>query len=210
MSSDTFHQKYSALVDEIKSNAPRSEILLCELVPRADVDVTEYNVLIYDVATNHGLCCIELYTAFLQRGHQLDRYYSKDGIHLSFSGIKRMLGEINKDTAIVADFNRCTYYRGAQSSQNTRRFTPGGNSYTDSPASFNRDRRPIRNSRRPAMSAANLFDASVTRAGRPPCTHCKRTNHVTQDCYYKQTIKGRCYTCKIVGHRQVDCVYFDK
>ena len=109
MSGECFHQKYSALVDKIKTNAPRSEILLCELVPRADVDVTEFNMLIYDVATNSNLSCIELYTAFLKQGYQLDRYYSKDGIHLSFSGIKRLLGGINKDVAIVADFNRCTY-----------------------------------------------------------------------------------------------------
>ena len=91
--------------------APCCEIILCELVPRSDADVSEFNIIIYDVACNYGLKFIELYTSFIKHGSYQDRYYSQDGLHLSYSGVRQLLGEINREVTIVADFNTCTFYQ---------------------------------------------------------------------------------------------------
>ena len=88
MSEESFALKYSKIVDDIKSKAQSSELLLCELAPRSDVDVREFNLVINEITSTYGLRCIELFRNFLLRGYTVERYYSNDAIHLSFSGIK--------------------------------------------------------------------------------------------------------------------------
>ena len=52
---ESFEQKFNDLVSHIKSENPRCEIMLCELCPRSDVDVREFNNVIYGVALKNGL-----------------------------------------------------------------------------------------------------------------------------------------------------------
>ena len=79
---ENFQIAYTSLVDQIRQKSPYCELLLCELAPRSDVDVTEINMIINDVASKFGVTCLELFGAFLKRGYRLERYYAKDGIHL--------------------------------------------------------------------------------------------------------------------------------
>ena len=55
---------------------------------------------------------INLNNAFYNKRHQLkSHFYSQDNIHLSPSGIKGLLGAINRNIEIVKDFNNSVLYR---------------------------------------------------------------------------------------------------
>ena len=43
------------------------------------------------------------------------------------------------------------------------------------------------------------------RAKFPPCTTCKRTNHLAKDCWYKGKPQVQCTFCKKWGHRKQYC-----
>ena len=53
------------------------------------------------------------------------QYYSRDGIHLSHSGIKRLLYALNRKVNIVANFDLCVYQTANLNNQRTVR--PGAN-----------------------------------------------------------------------------------
>ena len=60
---------------------------------------------------NHGVTLIsESVNYFYGRDGELTaRYYGNDGIHLSNSGIKRLLHAINVHIQLVDDFDQCVY-----------------------------------------------------------------------------------------------------
>ncbi|KAK0573133.1 hypothetical protein LWI29_003413 [Acer saccharum] len=49
------------------------------------------------------------------------------------------------------------------------------------------------------------MDASSSRAKFPPCSTCKRTNHLAKDCWYKGKPQVQCTFCKKWGHREQYC-----
>ncbi|KAK0573409.1 hypothetical protein LWI29_007664 [Acer saccharum] len=53
------------------------------------------------------------------------------------------------------------------------------------------------------MDAAS--SESGPRAKFPPCTTCKRTNHLAKDCWYKGKPQVQCTFCKKWGHREQYC-----
>ena len=46
---------------------------------------------------------------------------------------------------------------------------------------------------------------SATNDKFPPCSICKRTNHLAKDCWYKGKPQIQCYHCKKWGHREMFC-----
>ena len=188
VSEESFALKYSKIVDDIKSKAPSSELLLCELALRSDVDVREFNLVINEIASTYGLRCIELFRDFLLRGYTMKRYYSNDAIHLSFSGIKRLLGQINKETNIVADFNTCTFYRGSLPNRNIKQF-PVRRHINTNESVTNNWRPPTRN--RHSFVRDNIIYSM--------------DNHQTQAYRPNQTFKGTCFYCETAGHKHVNC-----
>ena len=72
----------------------------------------------YQVALDNGAVLIELFGQFIKHGRVVDYYYTNDGIHLSISGIKRMLGDINELHQLVDDFKTCTFYQRGRNQQN--------------------------------------------------------------------------------------------
>lgn len=98
------------------------------------------------------------------------RYYAEDGIHLSTSGLRRLLDAINTSVNVVRDFKTCVFVNVPQS---------------------NRARNYGNNKNAPAGNLAVNAQSSVDRRYnriRP------RTNK------YNKNSKRRCYECQMVGH----------
>ena len=101
---------YDQLIDLIKSANKNCTIYISKITPRGDTDVTEYNNAIQRLSDHwklHHVICIEDTSSlfFVQIGMPSARYYSNDGIHLSRSGIKRLVDALNRHIEIVTDFN---------------------------------------------------------------------------------------------------------
>jgi prefoldin subunit 5 len=109
---ELFEERYSQLIEHIKKENPDCEISLCTVCPREDTNVEEYNKLIVDIANYYNVKCIDVYRAFLDRnGEFISRYFGFDGIHLSQSGVKRLLGTVDQHVSIVRDFDQAVFMR---------------------------------------------------------------------------------------------------
>ena len=104
-----FEEKYEQLLVHIQENS-QCKILLVNSCPRGDVDTGEVNEVIQGLKEHHKLELVDVHEAFFNRnGELIRRYYSWDSIHLSDSGVKRLLGTINNKVNIVEDFSRCVF-----------------------------------------------------------------------------------------------------
>lgn len=105
-----FEEMYDKLIQYIKEANSRCKILLCNSCPRGDTSTAELNEIIKSLASHHGARLIELNKAFHNRqGFIIKSYYGTDRIHLSSSGVKRLLGTINREVTIVNNFDKCFY-----------------------------------------------------------------------------------------------------
>ena len=209
MTPESFEQKYNALISYIKTENQRCEIMLCELCPRSDVDIREFNNVIYGVALQNSVVLIELFTSFLKNGRVVDRYFSHDGIHLSTSGVKRMMGCINEICHIVTDFNTCAFrqqnIKARQSNSMSR-----GDSVAWKPSVRAPNTLEYQRHRRKPMGFQPGFQTDTTRRNTSannlvPCEVCKKSNHVTSECFFrKQNFNGRCHLCGETGHKKAD------
>ena len=126
-----FEESYYQLIGFIKSANKNCAMYLSKIIPQGDTDVTEFNNSIQRLSDHwkvHQVTCIENTSKmFLGRnGMPSFRYYSHDGIHLSRSGIKRLVDALNRNLHIVTDINLCVFkgsnFRDERSSR------PGTNS----------------------------------------------------------------------------------
>ena len=109
-----FQDKYNELISFIKNANESCTVYLGKILPRGDVDVTEFNRSIQRVAgnwaKNHVQYIDDTHNLFFGRnGLPWKHYYTNDGIHLSNSGVKRLLDAINRHVDIVKDFQSCVY-----------------------------------------------------------------------------------------------------
>ena len=104
-----FEEKYEQLLQHIKSITPSCKIHLCTSCPRGDTDVEETNDVIKRLCEGHELKCIDTNSGFYYKHSQLRTHLYKpwDTIHLSWSGIKRVLGLINETLCVVENFKKC-------------------------------------------------------------------------------------------------------
>lgn len=106
-----FEMKYDQLISHIKTKNPDCAIYLCTSCPRGDTDVTETNDMIQQLCDNDTVKCINTNAAFYDKDHQLRHHFYKlrDNIHLSRSGVKRVLGTINQHLGVVDNFQHCVF-----------------------------------------------------------------------------------------------------
>ena len=110
--------------------------------------------------------------------------YGYDGIHLSGSGVKRLLHAIDCKIHIVADFDLCTF----KSSGSGNRRDHTSRRPDTSLVAGGRQRRFV-----PAANRRN-------QNGRSGWYHGQRGNNA-----YDGRSKRRCFACGMVGHLQKDC-----
>ena len=173
-------------------------------------------MIIDHIASNYGVKCLELFDSFIRGGYRQERYYAKDGIHLSFSGVKRLLGEINKEIEIVSDFNMCTYHKKSKSNQHTQRYAQPN---TNKSWSLTHTRRPPMHNRGPTVHAGP--NGNVNTNTVPPSTHTrppmnnKRTStnsrrpaiNVRRPFSIPNANDGPCTHCRIPNHTVQECRY---
>ena len=101
-----FEEKYEQLITSIKNTSSDSKLFLCTSFPRGDTDITEVNEVILRLCRTNKLTCIDTHADFYDKKNQLRHHFFKhrDNIHLSRSGIKRLLGTINQHLCVVDNF----------------------------------------------------------------------------------------------------------
>ena len=109
-----FEDKYDELVSLVKTSNPNCPLYICSIAPRADTNVKPYNACIRRVAdhwVNHRVTLINESAKFFfgRDGTPLTRYYGPDEIHLSNSGIKRLLHAMNSHIHVIDDFDQCVF-----------------------------------------------------------------------------------------------------
>ena len=115
---ELFEEKYDQLISLIKTSSPESTIYICKIAPRGDTDVSSVNTCIERLSLHwqkHNVICISNTRDYFysKNGIPTERYFSSDGIHLSRSGVKRLLDAINSSIEIVENYELCVFSRPA-------------------------------------------------------------------------------------------------
>lgn len=104
-----FEEKYEQLLLHIKQNS-KCKILLVNSCPRGDTDTSEVNEVIRGLSEHHEVELVDVHDAFFnKKGELIKRYYCGDAIHLSDSGVKRLVGTINSKINVVHNFSGCVF-----------------------------------------------------------------------------------------------------
>ena len=176
-----FEEKYDQLLDYIQNKNNKCKVLVVSSCPRGDSDTTEVNSIIHRLAEEYQMTFVDAYYAFHNKhGEVIERYYSKDSIHLSTSGIKRLLGTINNFVEIVQNFDQCGFLRRQR----------GG-------------RPAIAQQRRAGLNVGSQRSHAYNR-GKLCCNKCGETNHTTIQCRHSDPIQ--CHHCGYSGHKSKRCV----
>ncbi len=184
-----------------KKENPACKIFICNSCPRGDVCVQNFNDIIRRQCDTHDTKLIDTNAAYYDNTGQLRNYFyrPRDNIHLSSSGIKRLLGTINEHIQIVADFERCASRPAHQPKEirPTRNPPPVSrpNHYgRNTGQQVDRPRENRHHYSNPRSSQGHTGDR---------CMKCGMTNHETIDCRHKHQIQ--CFNCKFMGHKDYLC-----
>ena len=184
-----FEELYEQVILNLKQVNDTCQIYLCNMTPRSDTDVSEVNQAIHRLCQEHNLTLVDINKAFYDRqGKIIERYYGDDLIHMSTSGVKRLLGEINKEFDIVDNFENCAFKSRNQKKSHFHR------SQTNSHRSYN--------GRRSGRPTQNRVTRSINNA--VACYKCGETNHETSRCKFQEQLK--CHYCGFWGHKSGRCL----
>lgn len=189
---ELFEEKYDQLIRYIKGVNNQCQIFLCNMCPRGDTSTSEVNDLIKSLSEDHQVVMIDVHKTFYDsRNNVIRRYYDSDNIHLSSSGIKRLLNAINNNISIVQDYDRCTFNRRQQ--RNTK-FSHN----------YNRAQRQQPRSGRRNFQARRREVNTDREETTNFCYKCGESNHDTISCKHKQQLK--CFQCGFFGHKSGRCL----
>ena len=181
-------EKYDQLLQYIKDNNGDISITLCTVCPRKDADVTDLNEIVTALSEEYSTQLVETEKYFCTDENPVMRYYGKDQIHLSKSGIRRLLDCIEKSNegiVLVENYELCAYGRSPAKNGGQNRNRRNTGTHTQ------------RGSRR------SQAPTGQNRATGVCCVKCGETNHSTFQCKHKTQIK--CHDCGFLGHKQSRC-----
>ena len=185
-----FEEKYDQLIRHIKGVNNQCQIFLCNMCPRGDTSTSEVNDLIKSLSEEHQIVMIDVDKSFHDSHNNIiRRYYDSDSIHLSSSGVKRLLNAINNEISIVQDYDCCTFNRRQQ-----KRTKPGSNRAQKQPSRSGRSNFWAR------RREGNVDREETTNF----CYKCGESNHDTVSCKHKQQLK--CFQCGFLGHKSGWCL----
>ena len=135
-----FQDKYDQLISFIKTANKDCTVYLGKILPRGDVNVTEFNRSIQRVvehwAMHHVQYIEDTHDLFYGRsGLPYNRYFTNDAIHMSNSGVKRQLDALKRHIDIVDDFQLCVF----QSRFKKQRIAENGAAVNTRPVTSNGD-----------------------------------------------------------------------
>ena len=118
MEEELFEEKNNQLISLIKTSSRESTIYIFRIAPNGDTDVSSINTCSERLSLywqKHNVICITNTRDYFYRSNGIptERYLSSDGIHLSRSGVKRLLDAINSSIEIVQTYELCVFNRPA-------------------------------------------------------------------------------------------------
>lgn len=183
-------EKFDQLLLYIKKISPDCKVAICTVCPRQDCDVTELNGILRSLSEEYCLQVVDMEKHFCDSdGIPVLRYYSKDKIHLSKSGIRRLLDAMEKSCdslVLVENFEQCVFGGRHSAKHNVQH--------------NNRKHSVLSHHRREQIPSSRNFLANSKSQG---CVKCGESNHSTFDCKHKDQIQ--CYSCGYFGHKQMRC-----
>ena len=103
-----FKEHYEQVIQYFKKENSDCHICLCSIRPRIETDTLEVNEVIYRLCQHPNIGMIDLNQAYYdKRGSVMETYFVRDPIHLSASGVKRLLGVIDKEITVVEKYDTC-------------------------------------------------------------------------------------------------------
>lgn len=211
---ELFEEKYDQLLQHIKNKTQTCEIHLCTSCPRGDTDVEVVNDVIKRLSTVHQVKCIDTNSGFYDKNHQLRTHFYKprDSIHLSRSGIKRVLGLINETLYVVDNFEKCVYPAYYQQKKSTTSAALGSQRRQ---CQYEQRTGNDRDQNRNGRGRSSFHNQDNNNMGRQAlmygdhngnqysdnlrCLKCGLTNHDTDSCRHKTQVQ--CFNCKLYGHK---------
>ena len=116
MSLESFYAKFNNLIKSVKQKKHNSKVFLCSATPPpppGDTDVTGINTVILQLCQENNLSCIDWNAYFFYDERKTEVKYHfytpRDSVHLSRSGIRRLLGAINEHVTVVENFHKCVF-----------------------------------------------------------------------------------------------------
>ena len=218
---EQFETQYRELITLIREKNSACKIYLCGSCPRGDAEVSIINKVINKLAEEYRLRYVDTYTPFYDKNEDLrTKFYGKrDWIHLSNSGMKRLLGTIHNVTAIVENFDTCVF------PANTGRRFQGRRTSTDKDIHYASSRQQNSHDRgfRDAYASSyrsNVYSESERQTGYirdrdyspdyhasstpvERCAKCGLTNHSTAECRHRRQLL--CFECNMYGHKDSVC-----
>ncbi|MCG7875881.1 MAG: hypothetical protein JAY75_14380 [Candidatus Thiodiazotropha taylori] len=200
---ELFEEKFDQLISLVKTGNPDCQLFLCYIAPRGDTDATDYNVCIGRLAAHwekDGVTLIKESESYFyaKDGFPTARYFADDGVHLSNSGVKRLLHAIDSKVHIINNFESCTY---------PPRRSPARAYYTQSPAGS----RPSGNVRPSGRNNSGYRGGNngyrggnIGYRGGNNGYRAGNNGYIGRNNARQKRI---CYRCNIAGHLQRDCWY---
>ena len=195
-----FEEKYDQLIKYIKTQNPSCDIYLCNMCPRGDAEINRTNEVIKNLSTVHETAYIDVLNGFYDKQNELRSYFygERDWIHLSPSGIKRLLGTINSHIHIVDNFK--TISAVPNSSKHDQKKTKPQKKQQNF---IHRQTESCGNEESYQWRQDQDFVTNTKQTTSERCIKCGLRNHETEDCWHK--VQVRCFLCKFYGHKDSDC-----
>ena len=176
---ELFEEKYDQLISLIKTSSPESTIYICKIAPRGDTDVSSVNTCIERLSLHwqkHNVICISNTRDYFysKNGIPTERYFSSDGIHLSRSGVKRLLDAINSSIEIVENYELCVFSRPA----NQRNAIDWKRNTLP-----NQGQRYLQHSERQARTPRSGAHYTERRHVNKRCYACRMMGHISSECW---------------------------
>ena len=211
---EVLEDKFDQLFVHIRNKNPDCKIIACTICPRGDCTVSDFNNLLSSLCKEHGIQVVQMEERFCNTdSYPVLRYYKSDHIHLSRSGVRRLLDAIEKtckDVSLVDNYEHCAFGRVSAADKQT---TQGQSSQSGSKRQDQHTewrRQPQRNQRGYQQGNQRRNQRGNQRPNQPSglsrnqnCMKCGESNHSTFDCRHKEQIK--CYLCGFYGHKQLNC-----
>ena len=153
------HDELKKSIQYLQETYSHMAIYLCAVCPRVDVNVTQVNELIKQLASQTSSTFINVYESFVYGdGRPVNIFYGKDRVHLNPTGTRALIMAINNVVEII---KRRNYDQRRQTGSNdhvyiSREHVTGDHFY------------------RRHANTSNLT--------RVHCRHCGRDNHTSEDC----------------------------
>lgn len=217
-----FEEKYEQLITFIKNKNYTSKLFLCTSCPRGDTDVTDINEVILRLCGRNELTCIDTNADFYDKKNQLRHHFFKprDNIHLSRSGIKRLLGTIDQHLCVVENFEKCVY-NFSQSLNNPKQSWTDQTSQSQHTREFrHREFTHSQSKQRPMSMGHHIVNSGqyvspglnreqyegyshprqrTEKTQIQRCMKCGLSNHATFECRHQKQVQ--CFKCLCYGHK---------